>query len=121
MRKFTVIAAALLALHTLEEATQSFWKIDVFTLSIAGFLQSDPQITYWIGQELLYAVIMIALFTRNKVARAAYVVLLIIMLSEIEHVIASAISGRYEPGLITGTVLAVYGAYATIRYYRHHE
>ena len=112
MRRFVAVAGVLFLLHTLEEVSLNFWQSDTFSLATARAIGESPATAYWIGQVLLYALLaflLLAPASRSK--NWLYVLLGVLMLLESVHVFVSLQSLHYEPGLITGIALILYGLF----------
>lgn len=112
MRKFVAVATILFLLHTLEEATLGFWNGDIFTATIANLVLGNVETVYWISQMLLYLFLTFLLFApSSRVKDWGYELLGIILLLEAEHIFVSLHSVRYEPGLISGIALTLFGVF----------
>ena len=110
MRKYVLIAALLFVLHTAEEALFRFWNSDSLTLALSNALHLAPGVVYWSGQILFYTFLMSLLCIPRLIKNKILLTILgLLLLFEFQHLIIAAQSGQYQPGLITGVILAFYG------------
>ncbi len=106
-----VIVVALLLLHTLEEMFYSFWDTDYLSQTIANALHVQPITVYFIGQVVLYVLVVFIFLKRSTQARLLEVVLGLVLLFEVTHVVSAVGLHAYTPGLFTGVLLFVVGIF----------
>ena len=112
LKNIFAFSIPLFILHTLEEVLFRLWNTDAFSLTASNLLHIPPVSVYWLGQVLLYTFLASLLYLpRFGTHKAPLVLLGFGFLFEFEHSIVALQSGQYEPGLVTGTLLALYGLF----------
>lgn len=110
-KKLIHISVPLLIIHSIEEYYFDLTKIDPFTALISQYFILNNDITYFIGQLILFiflAIILLLILLHKNIKFGAFVVG-IILIFEFSHIYPVIILRSYYPGLITGFALFVLG------------
>jgi hypothetical protein len=109
MKKYTIIVAILLVVHTIEEIIFLFWKSDYYTPIIAKLFGLSPVVAYFLLQILL-AVILIIILLKKETPKSMYLYFFpaIILVLELTHIVEALNKHTYTAGLITSVPLVLF-------------
>ncbi len=106
-KKLIHISVPFLIIHSIEEFYFGLPNIDAFTSFISHHIGLTNNITYFLGQLILFvffAIILFLIMLRKNIDYGGFVVG-IILLFEVSHIYLAIISGSYYPGLVTSLIL----------------
>ncbi|OGI77263.1 hypothetical protein A3C57_02945 [Candidatus Nomurabacteria bacterium RIFCSPHIGHO2_02_FULL_33_12] len=115
MRKINILvhlSIPLFVLHLLEEIKTGFYKTDLSIQILSKYLNTTPEITFFVIQIILFVflgILLFIIFSKKQIPFFLVLFLDIILLYEFLHIYEAIRIGGYTSGVITGTILGIMG------------
>jgi tryptophan-rich sensory protein len=109
---FVHLIVPLFILHLLEEIKTGFYKTDLSIQILSKYLNTTPEITFFVIQIILFVflgILLFIIFSKKQIPFFLVLFLDIILLYEFLHTYEAIRIGGYTPGVITGTILGIMG------------
>lgn len=112
-KKLIHISVPILIFHSIEEFYFGLTKIDPITIYFSSYLGLSNEITYLIGQLVLFiflAILLVLIMLKKNLKYGAFVVG-IVLIAEFIHVVPAIYSKSYYPGFFSGFLLSILGVW----------